>query len=115
MIAARLAEYAQSLSYDALSPAVIHEVKRRLLDSVGCALAAFDAEPCRIARRVAQSVKVSDGATLWGTSHRTLPDLAAFANGALVRYLDFNDTYLAMEPAHPSDNIAAALAVGEMG
>jgi 2-methylcitrate dehydratase len=53
------------------------------------------------------------GATLWGTGHKTLPDLAAFANGALVRYLDFNDTYLAKEPAHPSDNIAAVLAVGE--
>jgi 2-methylcitrate dehydratase len=50
---------------------------------------------------------------LWGTGHRTLPDLAAFANGALVRYLDFNDTYLAKEPAHPSDNIGAILAVGE--
>jgi 2-methylcitrate dehydratase len=39
--------------------------------------------------------------------------LAAFANGALIRYLDFNDTYLSKEPAHPSDNIAAMLAVGE--
>ena len=77
MIAARLAEYAQSLCYELLSPAVVHEVKRRLLDSVGCALAAFDAEPCRIARRMAQSVKVTNGATLWGTTHKTLPDLAA--------------------------------------
>jgi 2-methylcitrate dehydratase len=56
---------------------------------------------------------VPHGATVWGTGHRTTPDLATFANGALVRYLDFNDTYLAKEPAHPSDNIAAILAVGE--
>ena len=69
--------------------------------------------PCRIARKLAQSVKLAHGATLWGTSHKTVPDLATFANGALVRYLDFNDTYLAKEPAHPSDNIAAVLAVGE--
>jgi 2-methylcitrate dehydratase len=62
---------------------------------------------------MAQSVKVSSGATLWGTTHRTLPDLAAFANGAMVRYLDFNDTYLSKEPAHPSDNLAAILAAGE--
>jgi 2-methylcitrate dehydratase len=40
-------------------------------------------------------------------------DWAAFANGCLVRYLDYNDTYLSREPAHPSDNIAAALAVAE--
>lgn len=113
MIAARLAEYAQSLRYGDLSPSVVHEVKRRVLDSIGCAMSAVQAPPCHIARRLAQSVKMADGATVWGTTHRTLPDLATFANGAMVRYLDFNDTYLAKEPAHPSDNIAAVLAVAE--
>ena len=85
MIADRLAEYTRSLSYGDLPPTVVHEVKRRLLDSIGCAMSAFHAPPCRIARHLAQSVKASDGATVWGTTHRTLPDLAAFANGALVR------------------------------
>jgi 2-methylcitrate dehydratase len=113
MIADRLAEYTKSLRYEDLPPAAVHEVKRRLLDSLGCAFGAWNAPPCRIARTLAQSVKLAHGATLWGTSHKTVPDLAAFANGALVRYLDFNDTYLAKEPAHPSDNIAAVLAVGE--
>src|SRR5215510_4032084 len=113
MLAERLARYAQTLSYDDLPDVVVHEVKRRVLDSLGCALGAWTAPPCRISRQLAQSVKVSHGATLWGTGHRTTPDLATFANGALVRYLDFNDTYLAKEPAHPSDNIAAILAVGE--
>jgi 2-methylcitrate dehydratase len=113
MLADRLSQYGQSLCYDDLPSAVVHEIKRRILDSLGCALGALTAPPCRIARRLAQAVKVPHGATLWGTGHRTLPDLAAFANGTLVRYLDFNDTYLAKEPAHPSDNIAAILAVGE--
>ncbi len=113
MIADRLARYTQSLCYDDLPPAVVHEVKRRVLDSLGCALGAWNAPPCRIARQLAQAVTMPHGATLWGTGHKTLPDLATFANGALVRYLDFNDTYLAKEPAHPSDNIAAILAVGE--
>ena len=53
------------------------------------------------------------GATLIGTATQVPPDWATFANGCLVRYLDFNDTYLSKEPAHPSDNIAAALAVAE--
>ena len=53
----------------------MHEVKRRLLDSLGCALGAWNAPPCRIARRIAQTVKAPQGATLWGTSHRTLPIL----------------------------------------
>ncbi|MDA2910352.1 MmgE/PrpD family protein [Nitrospiraceae bacterium AH_259_D15_M11_P09] len=113
MIADRLADYTQTLCYDHLPADVVHEVKRRTLDSLGCALGAWNAAPCKIARRLAQSVKLSNGSTLWGTTHKTLPDLAAFANGALVRYLDFNDTYLSKEPAHPSDNIAAAVAVGE--
>ncbi len=113
MLADRLVRYGRALGYDDLPSAVVHEVKRRVLDSLGCALGAWSAPPCRIARRLAQTVRVPGGATLWGTGHRTLPDLAAFANGALVRYLDFNDTYLAKEPAHPSDNIAAVLAVGE--
>jgi len=113
MLAERLSRYGRSLCDDDVPSAVVHEVKRRVLDSLGCALGAWTAPPCRIARQLAQVVTVPHGATLWGTGHRTLPDLAAFANGALVRYLDFNDTYLAKEPAHPSDNIAAILAVGE--
>ena len=113
MLADRLARYCQGLCYDDLPSLVAHEVKRRVLDSLGCAFGAWNAPPCRIARRVGQTVTVAGGATLWGTNHKTLPDLAAFANGSLVRYLDFNDTYLAKEPAHPSDNIAALLAVGE--
>lgn len=113
MIADRLAHYAQSISYGRLPGPVVHEVKRRILDSLGCAFGAWNAPPCQIARRIAQAVRVPRGATLWGTASRAQPELAAFANGALVRYLDFNDTYLSKEPAHPSDNLAAVLAVGE--
>ncbi|WP_447978297.1 MmgE/PrpD family protein [Candidatus Nitrospira bockiana] len=113
-IAERLARFTRSVCYDDLPQEVVHEVKRRILDSLACAFGAWDADPCRIARRVAASVSVPEGATIWGTAHKTSPDLAAFANGALVRYLDFNDTYLSKEPAHPSDNIPAVLAAGEL-
>lgn len=114
-MADRLAHYAAGLSYRDLPPAVVHEVKRRLLDSLACAFGAWSVRPCTIARRVAESVKIRDGATVWGTGHQTLPDLATFANGAHVRYLDFNDTYLSLEPAHPSDNLAAVVAAAEPG
>ena len=113
-LAHRLAEKAQSLSFEQLSPQVTHEVKRRILDSIGCALGAWKSRPGRIARQLAQGVSVQNGAGLLGSKHRTTPDLATFANGALIRYLDFNDTYLSLEPAHPSDNIPAALAVGQV-
>ncbi len=113
MLAERLAHYTQSLRYNDLPDAVVHEVKRRILDSLACAFGAWTALPCKIAREMALAVKVPGGATVWGTNHKTLPDLATFANGAMVRYLDFNDTYLSKEPAHPSDNLAAILAAGE--
>ena len=112
-LAQRLAQYAVGLEFSHLPPTVVHEAKRRLIDSLGCALGAWDAEPCAIARRVASKFGAEGGATLWGTRHRAPPDWAAFANGCQVRYLDFNDTYLSKEPAHPSDNIAAAVAVAE--
>jgi 2-methylcitrate dehydratase len=113
MLTERLARYTDSLCYDDLPGEVVHEVKRRIIDSLGCALGAWNAKPYRIAREQAESSRVTGGATVWGTGHKTLPDLATFANGTGVRYLDFNDTYLSKEPAHPSDNIPAALAVGE--
>jgi 2-methylcitrate dehydratase len=112
-LAYRLAEYAAGLEFSQLPPAVVHEAKRRVIDTMGCALGAWDAEPGVIARRVASRYRAEPGATLWGTAHRAPPDWAAFANGCLARYFDFNDTYLSKEPAHPSDNIAPAMAVAE--
>jgi 2-methylcitrate dehydratase len=109
----RLTRYSRSLSYKDLPPDVVHEVKRRLIDSLACAFGGYTAEPCKIARRIARSVSFPSGATIWGSSHKTLPELATFANGTTLRYLDYNDTYLSKEPAHPSDNIAAALAIAE--
>src|SRR5438876_8629341 len=110
-LAEHLAEYAVGLRFEDLPAPVVHEVKRRVIDSFGCALGAWNAEPCVIARKVAG--QFTGTTTLWGTQQRVPPDWAAFANGCLVRYLDFNDTYLSKEPAHPSDNIPAALAVAE--
>ncbi|MEW6253750.1 MAG: MmgE/PrpD family protein, partial [Planctomycetota bacterium] len=112
-LALRLGEYASRAAFDQLGRKTVHEVKRRVLDSIGCALGAWASRPARVTREVAQAVSVSQGASLFGARHRTTPDLAAFSNGALVRYLDYNDTYLSREPAHPSDNIPAALAVGQ--
>ena len=112
-LAHRLAEYACSLNYEVLSPEVVHEVKRRVIDSFGCALGAWHEEPCVIARKVASDFSAKKGGTIIGTDHQAPPDWAAFATGCCIRYFDYNDTYLSKEPAHPSDNIAAALAVAE--
>jgi 2-methylcitrate dehydratase len=112
-LAHQLANFACTLRYEDLSEAVVHEVKRRVIDSIGCALGAWNEEPCVIARRVASEFSAKNGATIIGTKHQAPPDWAAFATGCCIRYFDYNDTYLSKEPAHPSDNIAAALAVAE--
>jgi 2-methylcitrate dehydratase len=112
-LAHRLAAYACALRFEDLSPAVVHEVKRRVIDSFGCALGARDEEPCVIARKVASEFSAKNGSTIIGTDHKAPPDWTAFANGCCIRYFDYNDTYLSKEPAHPSDNISAALAVAE--
>ena len=66
-----------------------------------------------IARRCALRVSSQPGASLFGGGKSSV-EWATFVNGLLIRYLDYNDTYLSLEPAHPSDNLAAVLSVGEM-
>lgn len=109
----RIAEWVSSLSYERLPAQTVHEAKRRVLDSIGCCLGAYRSAPAVIARGVAESASGVEGATVWGTHLRCRPEYAAFANGTMVRYLDFNDTYLSLEPAHPSDNIPAAVAAAQ--
>ena len=107
-----MARWAKNLKYEDLPDKTIHEVKRRVIDSLATTLGAYDSRPAKIVR--AKAMAISDpppAAIVWGTNHYTAADLAAFANGAMVRYLDFNDTYLSLEPAHPSDNISATVAV----
>src|SRR5688500_20266851 len=114
-LARKLAEYAAGVSFEALSPKVVHEVKRRVLDSFGCAYGAYAAPVGEIVRIVGGAATSSPGATAFGCGKGDgFAPLTTFSNGALVRYLDFNDTYLSLEPAHPSDNIPACFAAAEI-
>src|SRR5687768_17187849 len=98
-----IADYAYGLRFADLPAAAVHHAKRCMVDTFGCALAAFAAEPSRIAREMAQRINLASGACVIGTAHRTLPELAAFANGVMVRYLDANDGFSG--GGHPSDAI----------
>ncbi len=111
-IAGRLADYGLSLRFESLPDDAVHEAKRRFIDAVGCALGAAECPPAKAARLLAPSAG-SGPAGVIGDYIRTTPDFAAFMNGIMVRYLDYNDTYLSLEPAHPSDNIPAALAAAQ--
>jgi 2-methylcitrate dehydratase len=112
-LAQQLADYVHSIKYQDVPGNVIHETKKRIVDSLGCGIGAFNAEPVKISRNVAEAARDEKGATLFGTRKKTTPDLAAFVNGIMVRYFDYNDTYLSKEPAHPSDNIGPCFSVAE--
>ena len=108
-----LSEFVVTRTFDDLSGAAVHALKVRMLDAVGCALGALDGGPVRALR----DHLVDFGGRPWCTTiagPKTAPDRAALYNGALVRYLDFNDSYLAKgETCHPSDNVGAMLAAAE--
>jgi len=108
-----LSTYAAAFDPAAVTPAALHAVKRSLIDSIGCAMGAYAADPVKIARRLAARVTANAPASVFGTYIRTTPEMAAFVNGIMVRYLDFSDDYLKHDGPHPSDNIAAVLAMAE--
>jgi 2-methylcitrate dehydratase len=112
-LADRLAEYAGQLRFEDLPARAVHEVKRRLIDSLGVAVAAQDSDAYLLARRCALRVLGQPSAGLFGGG-RTSAEWATFVNGLLIGNLDYNDAYVFHEVAHPSDNLAAVLAVGEI-
>jgi 2-methylcitrate dehydratase len=112
-LAEKLAEYACSVRYSDLDQGTLDQLKLRLVDAMGCALGAASEQPVLAARGLAKSERLAAGATVLGDAFRTSPEMAAFVNGLMIRYFDFNDTYLSKEPAHPSDNFSACLAVAE--
>ena len=106
----KLTDFTHQLAYADLTPEAIHECKRRFIDSLACAIGGYNAEPCVIARAVAGKASSKKAARVFGTLDRTTPELAAFANGVMIRYLDLNDA-TGSGGGHPSDAFAALLAV----
>lgn len=109
----QIASYVLSQKKESLQKEIIHEVKRRVLDSLACAVGALDSKVSKILIKACSKVKGKLKANVIGKKKPIFYEEAAFVNGSLVRYLDFNDTYLSLEPAHPSDNIAPLIACAE--
>lgn len=110
----QLVDFAHGLAYADLPKAMVRATKGRVVDSMGCAMAALLSPPVRALRRVAPTVADKDGARLFGTLTRTTPDMAALVNGTMVRYLDMSDAHLRLSSAHPSDNIPGLMAIAEI-
>jgi 2-methylcitrate dehydratase len=108
-----LAEFVVDARWDDISDAARDALKQRVLDALGCAIGGLDGVPVRIIRDQVEEFGGKPLCTLIGGG-RTGPDRAALYNGTAVRYLDFNDSYLAKgETCHPSDNLAPVLAASE--
>jgi 2-methylcitrate dehydratase len=108
-----LARFAVRASWDDVPRMAREQLKIRVLDSVACALGALDGEPVRLVRALVGELDAGGRCSLIGGGSAS-PDRAALYNSALVRYLDFNDSYLARgETCHPSDNLGAVLAAAE--
>ncbi len=112
-IVRQLAGFVDDASYEDLSTEARHQLKIRILDSLGCAIGAVDGQPIQMLRDHTDDFGGASHCTLIGGG-KTAPDRAALYNSGLVRYLDYNDSYLAEgETCHPSDNLGAVLAAIE--
>ena len=116
ILAETLAHYAAGLKYEDMPEDVVRLVKRTLLDTIGCTFGGYDAGPSKIAIKLAGDVTAKQPATVLISGTKTAPDLAVFANGVMIRYLDFNDAFVSLThgAGHPSDTIAALLASAEV-
>jgi 2-methylcitrate dehydratase len=106
----QIVDYVASFSELALNDEVIHTLNRTMVDSMACVISGFESESARIAARLGSRYKSDHACTVLGYGVTTSPELAAFANDAMMRFADFND----IGPGnHTSDNIAGVLAIGE--
>jgi len=108
-----LARYVTELAYSDLPAGTIHETKKHLLDAIACGIGGYSSAPAQIARRVAATTSGIPPARIFGTGKQTSMEMAAFTNAVMVRFLDFNDTYISKGSGHPSDMTAALMAVAE--
>ena len=109
----QVAEFVNGARFDTLRTDTQSATKIRILDALGCGLGALGGEPIRMIRGYISELGGTGSCTLIGGGSTDL-DRAVLYNSALIRYLDFNDSYLAKgRTCHPSDNLGRILTAGE--
>jgi 2-methylcitrate dehydratase len=109
-----IAEWACALKYEDLSPTAIESAKLFWFDSIGCALGGSQQDDARILLKHYRAMSGGKGtATAFVSGFKTNPVDVAFLNGHMIRAMDYNDIYWKADPCHPSDLIAAPLALCE--
>lgn len=112
-VTAAMARWAEKLEFDQLSPEAIHQAKRFMLDSIGCALGGYQHHDVDIALSVLDEIGKAGPATVVGSGKKLDIFSASLANALMVRSMDYNDIYWQQDPSHPSDIIPAAIACCE--
>ena len=103
-----------ALNYEIKSPVAYETAWNCFMDTLGCGLEALEYEACtKLLGPVVPGLTVANGVKVPGTTHILDPVQGAFNIGAMIRWLDFNDTWLAAEWGHPSDNLGAILATAD--
>ena len=110
MITAPMSRWAAGLRFEDLSEEAVHQCKRYLLDSVGCALGGYLQHDVKIFLDVLKETAGKGPGTVIGSGTELDVVSAALANALMVRVMDYNDIYWQQDPSHPSDIIPAALA-----
>ena len=106
----QIIRYVSSFSEANLTDSLVDALGDTMLDAVSCFIAGFESEPARICARMARTTQSTLQSTVLGYGLTTSPELAAFANGCMLRHADFND----LGPGgHVSDILSGLLAVGE--
>jgi len=102
------------LNYEVKSPVAYETAWNCFMDTLGCGLEALEYEACtKLLGPVVPGLTVANGVKVPGTKHVLDPIQGAFNIGAMIRWLDFNDTWLAAEWGHPSDNLGGILATAD--
>ena len=113
-ISRQIAEFAVGLKYEDLPGEVIHEVKRYMYDSIGCAYGGYHTRDVNMIRDIYIDMGGKGESTILGFGDKLPAVNTTLINSLMVRALDFNDIYWKEDPSHPSDIIPAAWSVGEL-
>jgi 2-methylcitrate dehydratase len=106
----QIVRFVSSFSESNLTDPVLHALSRIMVDSIAALISGFESEPARISARLARTIRSDLKSTVLGYGVTTSPELAAFANGCMLRHADFNDFGPGL---HPSNILSGILAVGE--
>jgi len=118
-VARDLAKYAIGLTFEDLPPDVVHQTKRVVLDTLGCAIGGYSSEASQIIQEYIRESGHPGEATVFGSGGKTSCLNATLANGVMVRYLDYNDTAFIIQGEiyrtgyHPSELIPPIIALAE--